>query len=68
MDPGRGVLFRLVIDGVPQPKVGLYLPPGKVPETGDSFDREDGGRLLVEKVVENPSGGFFLHLTSGPGN
>ena len=68
MDPKRGVLFRLVIDGVPQPKVGLFLPPGKVPNTGDAFDQEGGGRFLVEKVVPNPSGGFFLHLLSGSGN
>ena len=61
-------LYRLVIDGVPQPNVGLYLPAEGGPQVGDALDQEDGGRLLVERVAPYPKGGFVLFLTTTAGN
>lgn len=52
-DP-RGIPFRLVIDGALQRGVVMYLP--RVPEVGETFEREGGRAYRVEAAGVTTTG------------
>jgi hypothetical protein len=59
VDP-RGIPFRLVIDGRLQRGVVIYLP--KMPEVGETFEKQGGPNYVVEAVGFTPTAAPVLRL------